>query len=338
MSWKNDFGWSDIITVASTIATLVMVVYTHFALKASKRSQEAAQRSAEAAEKSVERMKDSQLPYLSLSVLDPDPRAMAIYLNIRNIGPGLAKIRLVSIREDLRVNSVLNEPIKYWIGKPRDTSGEATGYERIVDFAIASGEEFTFLINFSTNYLSDGDHMSSLSVFFEDVYGRYYRSRILYKWISRQSNNQIRSIDSEIFSIDELPINTFDNYDIRELYELEGFARPIPFRGSYRCFYRKSFMSKVEGIMLNGNSFTQGRALRLEKIIEAWHGYPEFQLRIDNFPFFIIKPHLFEGQVVEYVIQAEYEFKEYGLISTGNNDTQLTRELYQSVVNELTNK
>lgn len=217
-------GDSNFIVAIGTIALAVTGVKTTWdtrkSIKAAEKSAKASQESAEATKVSVERMKDALIPYFDLSLTWDH----GLILTIRNVGPGLGKIRLVTVRNDISFDSVW-DPTDYWSHEAPPVKNKK-GKTRIRDFVVGSKEEYSFQLQ-SSPPVSSSDiksWLSSLSVFYEDVYDRVYRSRIVYTWYAPE---EIRVVGKESFP-DELSLLICSN--IQQIYDIEG-EKPVAFNG-----------------------------------------------------------------------------------------------------------
>lgn len=314
------------------IGTFVMAIVA-------KQSVNAALRSAQATEKTVERMKDSLMPYFDLDIVWIDQ----IFLSIRNVGSGLGKIRAVTIRADIQYESIYG-PTDYWAGIKR-TVDIYRGKTRILDHILGSKEECSFLLKQRTDTFNPTDEqiwISSLSVYYEDVYGRTFRSRILFKW---HGPKNIQVMGKEHFTDVEVPSIELSRVNsIIDLNYKEGY-RPIHFIQTFHKLHMLSIQNNLKGTVINGNEFTNKNKITIKDIMFNWFnntGKPDFLIKIDNKRPFIIfakSADYFHHDATIKDAEEGNETKsyfEYGLMPSGNNDVLLTDSLYQLILDYVT--
>ncbi|MCL6633233.1 MAG: hypothetical protein K6T63_11455 [Alicyclobacillus herbarius] len=344
MEFKPEWSISDIVNGVVALGTLAMAWYSRRMIGESRKSIQASERSARATEESVERMKDELMPYLALDIKEATG---GFVLFVRNVGAGLARIRLATVRTDVKVESVLDEPISYWecrSGNPNLTRGKV----RLVDFVIAAGDEYSFHLACSQQFNPDGQHnyLSSLSLFYEDVYKRLYRSRLLYQYKSWNGSYVIRSVATEQFRVDALPVSPISSFNIDRLLAPEGYI-PHIYRPPYGIFTLVENRERWIGSCVAGSPFTQGKDVQIENIVIPWHGYPEFHLRIGQNPPFALVAIPIDGMgQFKYDIQnvpknvdswrglqtpnGTLPFSEYGLVAEGRDEPNI-KELYDRI-------
>ena len=311
-------------TTALAVTGVITMLYNWKLIKAAETSAKASRESAEATKVSVERMKDSLMPYLDLDV----KWEQGMLLTIRNAGPGLGKIRLVTSRNDIEFQSIW-DPIYYWSAMS-PASENMKGKTRINDFVIGSKEEYTFQLR-SRPPASSSDAkrwLSSLSVFYEDVYSRVYRSRIIYTW---DAPEKIRVVGKESFP-DELQILVCSN--VQQIYDIEG-ETPVAFNGQYLNFHRIKFLKLILGTKIPGMAFTNNEDLILQKVDFQWHGNPDFYLQIgNNRPFRLTSNVNNNGSVGITILDVSgteaKPYFEYGLFPDGNDAPKIV-EMYQTI-------
>lgn len=336
---------SDWISAVSALITLLLAIAAFWQLWLSRKSIEAAKQSAEATEisakamqVSVERMKDAQRPYFDVGVGWHN----CVTVTIRNIGPGLGKIRLVTVRTDIKNESV-SKPVNYWPYIHPPFEGQK-GQTMINNFVIGSEEEFTFQFmpdsTFSSIFVDDLNlnSLSSISVFYEDVYGKVYRARTVYSVESSAPNclNGVIVLLKENFE-DKLPIKPQGMFDVRWINEIEGQS-PVVYRGQYLLFHRLKSIKSLEGTKLEGTEFTQNADITFLGVTFPWHGFPQLHLQIENnLPLRLSYIQDREGQHAKiYDIDSDNRSRnsEYGLFSDGE-DKDLMIMMYHQLTNNL---
>jgi hypothetical protein len=311
-------------TTSLAVTGVITMLYNWKLIKAAETSAKASRESAEATKVSVERMKDSLMPYLDLNI----KWEQGMLLTIRNVGPGLGKIRLVTSRNDIEFQSIW-DPIYYWSAMS-PASENMKGKTRINDFVIGSKEEYTFQLR-SRPPASSSDvnsWLSSLSIYYEDVYGRIYRSRVIYTWDPQE---EIRVTSKESFP-DILPIEVCSN--VQQIYDIEGEI-PVIFKGQYLNLHRIRFQKRILGTKISGAAFTNNEDLTLQKVSFQWHGNPDFQLQIGNKRPFKLASNVNNNGSIEITIsdlldEKPKPYSVYGLLPDGNDGPKLV-ELYQAI-------
>jgi len=176
---------SDWINVGVPLGTMALAVFTWRSVKDSRESILAATRSAHAAEDSVEHLKDALKPLIDLDItggsyyrhyvsdeeeLRSEVRRIAAILTIRNTGTGPTRLGMMAYREDLFSE---NAKESIWMYRSENWSKQ-----RVIDTIVAPGEKVVFVMHGSQKAYSDKS-VSSLSIFYEDVYGRKFRTRLI---------------------------------------------------------------------------------------------------------------------------------------------------------------
>jgi len=326
------------------LGTLAMAWYSRRMIVESRRSIEAALRSAQATEESAQRMKDGLMPQLALDISGATG-GYALY--VRNVGTGLARIRLVTIRTDVKIECAIGDPISYWDCRS-DNPDLAKGKVRLIDFVIAAGDEFTFLLGSGQEFSRDSQHdyLSSVSLFYEDVYKRLYRTRLLYLHKSWGGTYEMRQVSTEHFSVDTLPVLPMSNFNIDLIRTPEGYT-PHRYRPQFGVFSLLEHRNLFFGVPVAGNPFTQDKDIRVENIVIPWHGYPEFHLRIGGHtPFALVAVPKDEMGQLKYDVrnvpsnpdiwrgmEAPNEsppFSQCGLVAEGRDEPQI-KDLYERI-------
>lgn len=351
MRFSAEWSISDVVNGVVAIGTLAMAWYSRRMISESRKSIEASERSARATEESVEQMKDGFMPYLALDIAG-STGGIALY--VRNVGTGLARIRLATVRMDVKIESVLDEPISYWDCRS-DNPDLMKGHVRLVDFVIAAGDEYTFLLEAGREFSRDNQHdyLSSISLFYEDVYKRLYRSRLLYQHKTWNGAYTLRTVATEHFEITSLPVSPMSNFNIERLRLPEGYV-PHLYRPPYGMFSLQEHIDRCIGSTVTGNKFTRDENIEIQNIVIPWHGYPEFYVRIgENIPFALVAvPKDDTGQFKYDIrnvpanvglwrgVEAPTEnlpFSKYGLVAEGRDEPKI-QELYDNVCKTSMNK
>lgn len=286
-------------------------------------SNDATQRSA-VTETSVEQMKDTMMPYLDLHI----KWDKFLLLSIRNTGPGLGKIRLVTVRHDITFESVFH-PTNYWT-QVQTPFQDPKGQMRINDFVLSSKEESAFQLEQSSLFCPTGDYiwLSSLSIYYEDVYGRVYRSRIVY---TMDKPHNIKVISKENFS-DTLPLNISSNFNVQDIFDLES-QQPVVYRGEFLALHSLKFQKAIKNMPIAGTELTKERDLELLRIEFLWHGFPVFHIRVGGHAPFKLSYVNINGQATISISNLTGDkvssYSEYGLYVDGDSKPLLIDLYYQ---------
>jgi hypothetical protein len=325
----------------SATATEESAKATHLAVEQGKDSIAAAQRSAEATELTVIQMKDSLMPYLDLDVRYT---TAALNLHIRNAGPGLGIIRAVTVRKDVIYPST-TDALPYWAGRNAEQSA-ILSHAPVTDFVVGSGEEFTIQLRTDDQNFrpQDNEWISSLSLFYEDVYGRYYRTRLLYRWFNDGSADVVRTVGKEYFKLNNLPFDPASNPNIQRIRDIEG-ERPVMYLPTHRAFHRIEYVNRMIHTTVRGNEFTQQKEIELLGISPEWNGLPKYRVKIvgETIPFILTPIWDRTSQLsasisdvpgtipsINPLPSGKRRYIEYGLDSQGDGENEVTR-LYDTI-------
>ena len=341
MNFKAEWAIADVINTVLAIGTVIVIFLTYRSLIAARRSSEAAQKSAEIAGLSVERMKDALMPYFDIGLTSEHD---SLFVTIQNLGPGLGMIRLVTVRDDIQIESALS-PIEYW-STEINNSDSKTRVKRLSGFVIGPEKEFKFRFKRSTSYISDTvTWISSFSVFYEDVYGRYYLLRIIYTFSKNNDEFLAEIIGNEHIEIKELPLVVAGIFDIRQIYNYEG-SKPTIYRPQFKAFYYKKIVDQLLNMKIQGTHFTGNQEVTIRNIAFQGNGYPVFYVQAGDYLPFIIRQTVSDGYPTGFAISdasldlffPSYDqvqpYSMYGLIAEGNDEPNI-RELYSKIVDEL---
>ncbi|MBL0385673.1 AAA family ATPase [Tumebacillus sp. ITR2] len=270
---------------------------------------------------------ENQRPYISLDIRKEEEQVLLV---LHNNGAGLAKIRFVTPRTDLEAGSFYQQ-LSYAKG---DGLIGAKKQAKLLDFEIGPNETYTFALKMGHMFSFDDkdDWISSISVYYEDVYRNCYRSRLLYVRSVRQPKYEYRVEGRENLNISTIP--TTD--DVGKIYKME-FGAPVIFRPYYLELHLVEKITKMKGTILGGISFTGGRPIKVEEVNFGGDGYPTFQVQVGKCrPFRIIS---YEADTLrKFAIKDledrydNYPYQEYGLEAEGNIDEGNRKDLYDYLV------
>ena len=152
-------GIAAFFTALAAVATAWMAVSTRTLARATKIS-------VDTAENAFEREKDALLPVLQLSwqlAEGTDPRGEHPFsLSVQNVGGGPAFIREITVRNEVNRPGVYQNPLRRATVPPGHSTSEEFDRE--------------------PGHILVGPRLSSVSLWYQDVYDRWYRSRLLFRY------------------------------------------------------------------------------------------------------------------------------------------------------------
>lgn len=331
MDFFSWFGIGNIINFFVAAGTIAMAVVGFISINKTKESIQASLRSAEANEKTVERMKDSLMPYFVITF----QISRELIISIHNVGGGLGKIRAITVREDIEFNSVYN-PTRYWAGE-YSSSGPGSGEIRICDYVLGAKEHCAFVLGKGTTFNPDQQYewLSSLSIYYEDIYSRNYCSRILYVW-DRTGN--VKVVATEHFDNALPPIDFSVSFNVSHYYSIEG-PRPFGYLPQYLKLHLRKLELSLTDYQIPGTPFTGHNSIQIKKITFTWNGIPKFVVRIKDNREFIISwtsDTQMTGAIISDVLEETIPYEAYGLFPDGNDEGK-KYELYKQIVDNLLN-
>lgn len=337
LMYFNDKNWSygDFFNLLVAFGTMILALATTHSQQENRETIDVATRSAIATEKSVESMKDALMPQLVLSVeckdeLNFNTAARAwLLLFVRNVGPGSGTIRLASIRDDLTIESTIN-PILYWaVGNE-----ECSHNDRLVDFTFGTNEEYVFRLK-CTDLIPKSQEqnslVSSMSLFYEDVYGRFYRSRIIFSWTYHDGQLNVASIGRE-FGKTLLPIIPMNHERHFKIHELEG-GKMFRHVGGHEKLYRLQYMKLDHPIKVTGSDFTKNKDIIVTGITFNWTGFPVFEFHIEKHELLKIEVNDIQNGVYKYKLDSnDKNLADFGFALDQHLDEHY-RNTYNTILN-----
>lgn len=152
--------------LAASAATVLAAAATTWMAVSTRKLARATQASVKTAEQAFEREKDGLLPVLQLDWAladETDSRGGHPFrLSLKNVGPGPAFVREITVRNEV------NRPAVY--------------RSRLHHALIPPGHGARDLLEREPGYALEGPRLSSVSVWYQDVYDRWYRSRLLFRY------------------------------------------------------------------------------------------------------------------------------------------------------------
>ncbi|OLZ09883.1 hypothetical protein [Sulfobacillus thermosulfidooxidans] len=271
-----------VITVISTVINACLAFFTAWMAYSTRQMARQTQRSVEVDQTFVERTKDSLMPVIEISLKinspqDSSDRNDQFQLQLANVGVGPAFIREVTTREEVSRHTVYRSAIQSLI-VPASTFKYVT-----------LGRTLT--INVQENFIS------SMSVWYTDVYGRWYRTRIVIQYPSFPENGQwirVPTLISEF--LPQIPKPTFSNGNDKDRYpdnyvgryELGRLVPPgYPLSPQWHTLAARKYVQ--EGITIPSSDISQGVPLQISDVT-WWLGEPspEFIAQIKGYKPFVL--------------------------------------------------
>lgn len=347
--------WADYAQIATPFVALVGFIFLGKQIIVANKQAKYANDQAKSTEEQVKHMKaalelskNSLMPRLFLdasykktSVSTNDAISKTDYeglaLRIDNIGSGMATCSLLTLRDDLSTISCY-DPIPF---SKTDDWSELDFYDltRITDYSIGSEQSISFLLKWSSQRRLDPDitTLSSLSMYYQDVYSRIFRSRIFFVWKHDLYGWHVEIVGREYSEVDELPMNPHSDTDVSLYSRIEGgqIIQDNPF---FRVLQFDSSREKLLNLSIAGIPLTNDQIITLVSYDFNSSGDPIYTLQIDGFAEFKISA-LRNNAVLKVQLNSpkpneKIRLNTVGLNLTENPDDQLP-ELYIHVTREI---
>lgn len=267
---------ADWVGIGTGLATLILAVFTawmalqakrsadetHHLADATKAMAEATQEAVTIEQKSLIQSQDALMPVLELhirsgeSLLRPDgkPDREFIFATLRleNHGPGPAFIREFTMREEVDWFDIFTSPLRHAV--------------------VASHGAVELPLKFRpNNRLPQQECVSSFSVWYDDVYGHHYRSRVVFTYASKKDPNREREWRAitklgYTFQRNEVaaPSFTYNSpLPTKQLVWLQEGGRVIPAAGRNPAWYRLNAVKDVSTDWQDGVPVTNQQRFRL---------------------------------------------------------------------------
>lgn len=164
--------WDVVVPAVAAPFTALAAVATAMMAASTKRLARATKASVDTADKAFEREKDALLPVIQLNwnfAAGTNARGERPFcLFVHNVGVGPAFIREITVRNEV------NRPALY-----RNRLRRAT---------LPAGDSSAAEVDREPGYVFTGPRLSSVSVWYQDVYDRWYRSRLLFRYEQLESD------------------------------------------------------------------------------------------------------------------------------------------------------
>jgi len=132
--------------------------------------------------------------------------------------------------------------------------------------------------------LKDEELVTSFSVWYEDVFGRKFRTRSVVTYGGRA---QPRVLVREQFAVEAMP-NPDSTIGQLGSIEMLAFGRPVPYSPLWEDLYPRRRVAQCVGVELPGNEFTLGTRIRLLDLDFWGDASPTLSLQVRKFSPFTI--------------------------------------------------
>ncbi len=347
--------WADYAQIVTPIIAAVGFIFLGKQIRAANRQAQSANEQAKLTEEQVkqtrialELSRNSFMPrlfmdalYRKLSLSTDDGKTKANYeglaLRVENIGPGMATCKLLTVRDDLSSLSSY-DPIPVSKTENWDNVG-IYDLTRITDYSVGSGQAISFLLQLNNTRRLEAEvtTLSSLSLYYEDIYNRIFRSRIIFIWKHDSYGWHIEVIGRENTEVIELPMNPYSDTDLSVYSVLEG-GKAVRDNPIFRVLHFDDSSSKLLNLPIDGIPLTGDRAVTLLKYELSHSGNPIYTLKIENSTEFKLSASR-NDTVVNYRLESvtsneKVRLDTIGLCLTDDLNEQL-RTLYNQITKEI---
>lgn len=258
----------------SAAATAVLAVTTYRQAKSTKDSAEATKLSAIASESaanatraSVEKLNDNLRPMVGVhevrTVLDSESPSLVITATNYGVGPGL--IRQITCRPDVDPSVVLRLG-RGVVLRPGDSTSFSLALSRTENIA---------------DRLPKTRFASSLSIWYEDVFGRPFRDRVVFAYGGSLGQEPV-VLGREQLPVLSLPVQMGDFHAAGSIETYE-FGRAVPLSLTYEDLYFRSSVVRLTGAQFPGNEITGGRSVTLLDLDFWAETAPALTMQVDGF-------------------------------------------------------
>ncbi|MCF8568540.1 hypothetical protein LLE49_27865 [Alicyclobacillus tolerans] len=184
------------------------------------------------------------------------------------------------------------------------------------------------------------NHVSSMSLFYEDVYDRYYRTRIVYKAGSMDTYEIIGKELWDHSELDHIPPffgwKVATDYSSIERYfqQPEGTSKTVPYdKDKTTAWHFIKRVTEVKNQPITGIAFTGNKPIRiLELSMSGHHGLPAWKLQIGNYKAFNLEKNY---ELTPVLQPSHVSYTEFGLEPTSDTPEGVSLQgLYDHILDE----
>ena len=267
--------------IITIVVDAAVAIFTAWMAYSTRQMAHQTQRSVETEREAMERAKDSLMPVLEISYqvrapLDATESNHIFTLTVTNVGVGPAFIREITTREEVGRHDVYRSALRSSV--------------------IPAGATNSSTFDRSATIIVSKDIISSLSVWYTDVYGRWYRTRVVLQypslnekdhWINTRTliREFLPHISEPSFSDGDIHNMYPDNYVGR--YELGRLVQPGgPLSPQW---YTLEAIQRTRGTTISGADVSHGAPIQVLDM-SWWFGQslPEFTLQIRGYGPFVL--------------------------------------------------
>lgn len=260
-----------------------MVIFTARMAKSTKKMAEATYSTVSAEQSSIEQAKDALMPIVDIEWFiqypkESGPSNQNFRLMLRNYGSGPAFIREVTPRNEVALSSLYHSQIRQTILQPKGKC------------VVELQGEPTIRVGYT-------EEISSLSIWYTDVYGRWFRARLVVKYPRREHTQADMWIATTVMFrefLKDIPQPTFSYGDSDNRYPANfigsfELGRVVPASILTAEWYTLQTYQKIQGLRIEGTEVTHNQPL-LIRDISYWlmTPYPAFTLQIGQYPPFVL--------------------------------------------------
>lgn len=344
--------WADYAQIVTPIIAVIGFMFLGKQITAANRQAQSANEQAKLTEEQVkqtrtalELSRNSFMPrlfinasYRKLSLSTDDGMLKVDYeglaLRIDNIGPGMGTCKVLTIRDDL-------SPLSSYDPIPVSKTGDwdcvgIYDLTRITDYSVGSGQAISFLLPWNNMRRLEAEvtTLSSLSLYYEDIYSRIFRSRIVLIWKHDSYGWHVEVIGRENTEAVELPVNPYSDTDVSIYSVLEG-GKAIRDNPIFRVLHFDDSSSKLLNFPINGIPLTGDRPVTLLRYEFSHSGNPIYTLKVENFAEFKLSASR-NNTMVNYRIDSGTPNEKVRLDTTGLSLTDDLNEQLRTLYNHIT--
>lgn len=272
----------------------------------------ASKKSQEAQVQEIERMKDGQMPVLMIEVaikFEAQERVDEITIRVVNRGSGPAFIKHITTRREINGGSLYYCALRHAM----------IGVGETVDETVRVDQQHPIR--------DDVEGVSSISLWYVDVYGRWYRSRVIFKYprkLYTQESGVIQVLFREHFPHVAAPSFVYDYVAaVNNVHDAE-FGRVVPFDSEVFPLSKLESIARVTEKEYPGSALTHGRPIRILDYSFWLNAYPLFRVQIGPHPAWFIGMQVENGSGKRKVFWGREDLLQSRLSVIMENDAQLS--------------
>ena len=307
------FNWSAIVALGAILVNVAMAGFTAWMARSTQKMAEATRATVAAEHSAIEQAKDALMPVVAIEwsihySAEAASSPQTFQLTLHNYGTGPAFIREVTARNEVSVSALYHSPVR--------TTVLQTGTQFVGELE----GELTTSVGFA-------EEISSVSIWYTDVYDRWFRSRIVVQYPRRTPTDAwIKTPVLAREFLKNIPQPSMSYGDIHNRYPQNyvghfELGRFIPASELTAEWYTLETRQKIQRLRINGTATTHNQPLLITDI-SYWvkTPYPAFTLQIGQHPSFVLglDRHEFNDNMAEepfVLTEEDYASKRFELPS-----------------------